>query len=77
MEFFKELLELNNKNYLEELSKKKYPIIDTDIQEDKDFMISLRNKFIQLHNKKNNRLFIKSHSYKISDYELYCHPFKS
>ena len=69
MEFFKELLELNNKIYLEQLSLKKYPIIDTDTNEDKEFIFTLRKEFQNLYNKKNNRLFVKSHKYKINEYK--------
>ena len=64
MDFLKELLELNNEIYLNELAKKQ------NLSEEK------KEKFIQKYNKRNNRLFKPCKKYKIDEYKLkierYC-----
>ena len=58
MDFLKEILELNNKIYLEKIMNEK-----TLDEEEKI-------KFIQKYNKRNNRLFTPCKKYKIDEYKL-------
>ena len=58
MDFLKEILELNNKIYLEQIMNEK-----TLDEEEKI-------KFIQKYNKRNNRLFTPCKKYKIDEYKL-------
>ena len=58
MDFLKELIELNNKLYLNELTKKQ------NLSEEET------EKFIQRYNKRNNRLFIPCKKYRIDEYKI-------
>ena len=58
MDFLKEILELNNKIYLEKIMNEK-----TLDEEEKI-------KFIQKYNKRNNRLFTPCKKYKIDEYRM-------
>ena len=58
MDFLKEILELNNKIYLEKIMNEK----KLDEEE--------KIKFIQIYNKRNNRLFIPCKKYKIDEYRM-------
>ena len=57
MDFFKQLVELNNSIELEKLSETTYTIDSEDEDEDIEFIQSLRNKFINDYLKINNRQF--------------------
>lgn len=57
MDFLKDLIEINNLEYLKDLAKeKKLDQGETD-------------RFIQQYNKRNNRLFISCKKYKIDEYK--------
>ena len=58
MDFLKELLELNNEIYLDQLTKKQ------NLSEEEKI------KFIQKYNKRNNRLFKPCKRYRIDEYQL-------
>ena len=64
MDFLKELLELNNEIYLNELTK------------DKNLSEEEKIKFIQKYNKRNNRLFTPCKKYKIDEYKLKIERYK-
>ena len=64
MDFLKELLELNNEIYLNQLSTEKK-------QDEKE-----KIKFIQKYNKRNNRLFTPCKQYKIDEYQLKIERYK-
>ena len=57
MDFLKDLIEINNLEYLKDLAKEKK--LDQEETE----------QFIQKYNKRNNRLFISCKQYKIDDYK--------
>ncbi len=57
MDFLKDLIEINNLDYLKDLAKEKK--LDQEETE----------RFIQKYNKRNNRLFISCKQYKIDDYK--------
>ena len=57
MDFFKQLVELNNSIELEKLSETTYTIDSDDEEEDIEFIQSLREKFINDYLKINNRQF--------------------
>ena len=64
MDFLKELLELNNEIYLNQLSTEK----KLDEKE--------KEKFIQKYNKRNNRLFKPCKKYKTDEYQLKIQRYK-
>lgn len=64
MDFLKQLLELNNKIYLNELAKKQ------NLNEEEKI------KFIQNYNKRNNRLFIPCKKYRTDDYKTKIKRYK-
>ena len=57
MDFLKDLIEINNLDYLKSLAKEKK--LDQEETE----------QFIQQYNKRNNRLFISCKKYKIDEYK--------
>lgn len=57
MDLFKTLIELNNKIELEKIAVEKYNYDSDDDEEEKDFVIETRTKFINNYNKRNNRQF--------------------
>ena len=61
MDFLKELIEINNEQFLNEFVKKYISEKEEDYQEK-------RFDFIQKYNKKNNRLFTLCKRYKIDEY---------
>ena len=54
MDFFKELVELNNKIELIKISEKYYEI---DSDDDEEEIIEIRNNIINTYNKSNYRIF--------------------
>ena len=65
MDFLKELMELNNKLYLNELTKKQ------NLSEEE------KEEFIQRYNKRNNRLFIPCKKYRIDEYKIKVKKYNS
>ena len=63
MEFFKELVELNNKIELNKLAREIYPIDSDDDDEEIQFTEDIRERFCKQYDKSNNRQFklIKAH----------------
>ena len=57
MDFFKELIELNNKIELNNLAKEKYEIDSDDEEEEIEYILKLRKNLITQYNKINNRQF--------------------
>lgn len=57
MDFFKTLLELNNKIELEKIAEDKYQIDSDDEDEDIKYIYEMRETFINKYNKINNRQF--------------------
>ena len=57
MDFFKELIELNNKIELKNLAKGRYQIDSDDEEEEIEYIRDLREDLIQRYNKINNRQF--------------------
>ena len=57
MDLFKTLIELNNKIELEKIATGKYNYDSDDDEEEKEFVLETRNKFISKYNKRNNRQF--------------------
>lgn len=57
MEFFKELIRLNNELELRKISEEKYTIDSDDEDEDIKFIYEIRENFIEDYNKINNRQF--------------------
>jgi|TARA_B100000035_G_scaffold313388_1_gene326988 hypothetical protein len=57
MDFFKELIELNNKIELNKLAKETYEIDSDDEEEEIEYILKLRKNLITQYNKINNRQF--------------------
>ena len=57
MDFFKELIELNNKIEVNKLAKETYEIDSDDEEEEIEYILKLRKNLITQYNKINNRQF--------------------
>jgi len=78
MDFIKSLMKQGNLEYLHKLSETRYPILQEDSQEDKDWLHSCREEFIHRYHKQNNRQFVLApHRYRISDYKFQVEIYES
>jgi hypothetical protein len=68
MDFIKQLMETNNINSLNEISKQKFIIENDDSEQDIIIIQNERQKFINHYNKRNNRQFIKMKHFDIHYY---------
>jgi hypothetical protein len=68
MDLLRKLTLINHREYWEEKSLKEYPSNDSDDNDDEKLLEEFRKEYIRLRDKGNNRRFVKTKQYPITEY---------